>query len=590
MGNPGLDVSKVDVLGLIALWLGASDDIVTPMLTYVCDDTGMPPTEPIVLPSGRTTTVNEAKRDFAYLFAAWTARLGRRDDAKRAAAADLKGKYLAWFAQQLAMQTSSDLVVMGHTHDPLAGVRVSPIRYVNSGYECVSKPDLKTKDFTFTLIDLDRAVAKVHKVIRRGSGFVVGPTDPPSLDSAIQWPAADYSCYLRITNRSGRPLTLAGTPNGGSAFWAVPPPGKIPDGGRADIWLQDQLIKSGAEGDVTYKDDISPHALTFEFACPVMLGRNRVVSPVYNFETKSDDKPWRPGKTDRFGHPLQVRFIAEPTKLLPAAPSSPRTAVLAANADYFAIARQLLARYDEDRGKVMCHARMISSDRLPLIDTTTEAGPRPGHIRLKNPPNHLLGPDVYAVDDKTYGLFQYVLISPNGPMAPPVIGGFLFLPRPGFPSVHLVTFNVARLEVSDRTQCGNSHHAELQVTRWMVEQSPRWRNRVECLTLVNNSRKGDHGYSPCNHCCHDLADFLDGMNRLRGGSKKLAGALSWSDVYDKAAICGHPTDKNGIKLLKDAGWRISAGHMPRGVDSAEGMTARPGDSPCLAPEREFSIA
>jgi UDP-2,3-diacylglucosamine pyrophosphatase LpxH len=584
MGNPGLDVSRVPVLKLVDLWVGKSDDIVTPMLDYVCDGkvTGLPPAEPIVLPGGKTTTVNDAKHDFGYLFADWESRLGRRDDAKRAAAADLKGNYLAWFAQRLALQTSSDLVVMGHTHEPLAGLRVSPVSYVNSGYECVSKPDLRTNNFTFTLIDLVQATAKVYKVVKRGTGFTIAPANVPWMDSAIQAPAIDYSCYVRITNRTGKPLKLAGTPDGGSAFWAVPPPDTIPVQGRADIWLQDEWMKAGADGDVTYTDDVSAHGLTFEFACPVTTW-NRVRSPVHNYETKSGSAPWRAGKTDRMGHPLQVRFIAEPAVLPPAVPGSPQPGVLSANADYFAITRPLLARYDEDRGKVMCHARLMSSDGLPLIDTTTEPGVQPGHIRLKNPPNHLLSPDVYAIDDKTYGLFHYVLISPNGPMAPPVLGGFLFLPQPGLLSLHLVTFNVARLDVSDRTQCGNAHHAEQQVTRWISEQSPRWRNRVQCLTLTNNSRKADFAYSPCNACCHDLANFLDGMNRLRSPSK-LAAALSWNDLYNKAAICGHPTDKTGITLLKDSGWKLQ-GPVPRGVDSADGMTARPGETPCLSPER-----
>src|SRR5439155_17021554 len=129
---------------------------------------------------------------------------------------------------------------------------------------------------------------------------------------------------------------------------------------------------------------------------------------------------------------------------------------------------------------------LIASDRLPLIDTTTVPGLQPGQIRLKNPPNHLLGPDVFAINDQTYGLFHYVLIAPNGPMAPPVLGGFLFLPQRNFPSLHLVTFNTARLDVDDATQCANGHHAEQQATRWIVEQPPRWQNRLECLTLTND--------------------------------------------------------------------------------------------------------
>lgn len=586
MGNPGIDPKSVPVLNLIDIWLGRSDDIVGPMIKYVCKQTGMPVTEPILLPGGGTTTATDAMRDFAYLFADWQLRLGRRPDAKRAAAADLKGAHLAWFAQRLALQTNADLVVFGHTHEAVSGVQKSPIAYVNSGYACVSKPDLRHTDFTFTVIDLERATAMIHKVVPNGSGFLVAPAKVSSMDSAVRWPAEDYSCYVQISNRTGKELTLAGTPGGGSSFWAVRPPNKIPVGGRAEMWLQDEWLRSGAVGDVTYTDGVNPHALEFEFACPVTRG-NRVRSPVHNFQTRSGDKPWRLGKTDTFGHPLQVRFIAEPALLPPQIAGAPSPAMLQANADYIKIAQRLLEPYDEERGKVMCHARMIASDRMPLVDTTTEPSTQRGRVRLKYPPNHLVGPDVYAVDDPGYGLFQYVLIAPNGPMAPPLIGGFLFLPRPGFPSLHLVTFNVARLDVSDRTQCGNSHHAEQQVTRWIMEQSPRWRGRVDCITLTNKSRKGDFAYSPCNACCHDLANFLAGLNPPRSGSR-VSAALAWEHVYNKAAICGHPTDKNGIKLLKDSGWKLQ-GPMPRGVDDAEGRTAHPGDTPCLAPERELTV-
>ncbi len=586
MGNPGIALLKLPVPRLVDLWLGSSDDIVSPMIDYVCKQTGLSLDEPILLPGGGTTTAADAKREFAYLFAHWESQLGRRNDAKRAAMADLKGAYLAWFAQRLALQTNADLVVFGHTHDAVSGLGSSPIRYVNSGYECVSKPDLRSTDFTFTVIDLETATATIYKVVASAGNFVVGPAKVGQMDSAVKWPAADYSCYVSISNRTGKTLTLAGTPDTGSSFWAVPPPDKIPDGGSAGMWLQDEWLRSGATGDVTYTDGVNPHALEFEFACPVTRG-NRVHSPVANFQTKSGDKPWRLGKTDTFGHPLQARFIAEPA-LVPPTAGVASAAVLRANADYAAIAGRLLARYPEDRGKVMTHARLIAVDRLPLIDTTTEPSSQPGRVRLKNPPKHLMGPDIYAVDDPTYGLIQFVLIQPNGPMAPPVFGGFLFLPVPKYPSLHLVTFNVARLDVSDKRQCGNSHHAEQQVTRWISEQSEPWRGRLDCLTLTNRSRGGGVAYSPCNACCHDLAHFLTGLKPLHGG-KDVAAAIAWENVYDKAAICGHPTDKTGIKLLADAGWKLQ-GPMPRGVGDIAPTTAHSGDSPCLAPDRELTIA
>ena len=40
----------------------------TPVVNYICDVTGLPRTAPITLPSGRTVTAEQAKRDYAHLF------------------------------------------------------------------------------------------------------------------------------------------------------------------------------------------------------------------------------------------------------------------------------------------------------------------------------------------------------------------------------------------------------------------------------------------------------------------------------------------------------------------------------------------
>ena len=50
------------------------------------------------------------------------------------------GSYLAWFAQRLALVNGADLVVMGHTHQPVGGLTASPVTYVNNGYECAASP------------------------------------------------------------------------------------------------------------------------------------------------------------------------------------------------------------------------------------------------------------------------------------------------------------------------------------------------------------------------------------------------------------------------------------------------------------------
>lgn len=585
---------------LAKLLFGWSDDIATPVVDYICKITGMPLTERIVLPDGSATTPQQAKADFKYLFKHWAnVKEKRRLDAKRAALADQDGKYLGWFAQREAMRRNADLVVLGHTHGVIKCLDRSPVNYVNNGYECVSKPDLATHDFTFTVVDLDRARAQLHKVMLTPSGPAVLPAGAPAMDSPIVSPAADFSCYLRIVNKTGKQLKLDGKTDNGS-FWAVPPPETIEDGQRVDIWLQDQLVRRGAAGAVAYKDGVRAKPLTFRFSCPI-LDDNSVSSSVDDYETRAGGKPWRKQGPDPKGYPVQVRLVvpaaryAGPNGTGPASPHvtsakvpppPTRQLVAAGHADYLAIAARLLQarRYPAYRGKVLTHARLRSADLNPLVETES-AGPGKGLKFKQDPPAHLLEPTVYEYRLDPYGTFQYVLIHPTA-AAPPVFGGFLFLPAPGSPNLNLVTFNVARLDVRFNDSCKNDHHAEMQVTNWIDHQPTSWQARVGCLTLTNDSRerklkgKGP-AHSPCNACCDDLGTFL---RLLKARRAKVAAAISWGTIYDCGAPgCKHETTQSGIDHLTNAGWKVPESPLPLGARVASSVIARPDDSPCLDP-------
>ena len=73
----------------------------------------------------------------------------------------------------------------------------------------------------------------------------------------------DFSCYVRITNQTNDVLTRGPLPAPISGRWIVEPPQTIAPGGWGDFWLQDTVGPRGAEGYVTYNDD-----LTFRFSCP----------------------------------------------------------------------------------------------------------------------------------------------------------------------------------------------------------------------------------------------------------------------------------------------------------------------------------
>jgi Calcineurin-like phosphoesterase len=297
-----------DLLAALSSW-NRRDDLAAWLLTYICRHTGMPQAERIVMPDGTSTSAQEAMRVFAGLFTNWVVREGRPLDALRAAAADWRGEDLAWFAQRLALQTGSDLAVMGHTHVPVGGLAVSPANYVNSGYECVARPDAPPKEFTFTQVDLERATAQVLAVTRTGGGYMVTPARAPTIPSVVRRPWLDYSCYARIENRSAVALRLVRTSKEPDSYWVVPPPLQIEPHSRADIWLQDSIGTKGSGGRFTYTDGSRP--LEFVLACPTGASRNVVSSPVANYQTRTGSSAWRSGGVDRFGHPVQARLFVE---------------------------------------------------------------------------------------------------------------------------------------------------------------------------------------------------------------------------------------------------------------------------------------
>jgi len=282
-------------------------DIAAMLLNYVCTRAEMPESTPIVLPSGATTTVNEAKVLYADLFTRWAARPGEGAlNAARAAMADGAGEYLAWFAQRLAIQNGADLVVMGHTHTPIAGLSVSPINYYNSGFECASIPDTPPKEFTFTVVDLDTASAEIFQVTKGSSGYPISESPARPLSSAILPPFSDFSCYIRIINQTSQPLTRTALANK-QGTWVVPPPASIAPGTHGDGWLQDAVGAHGSEGSVSYSQ--AGHELPFSFSCPTGIYPNTVSGPGNNFIARSGSGDWQPpGKVPSWGHPLQVRF------------------------------------------------------------------------------------------------------------------------------------------------------------------------------------------------------------------------------------------------------------------------------------------
>jgi hypothetical protein len=196
------------------------------------------------------------------------------------------------------------------------------------------------------------------------------------------------------------------------------------------------------------------------------------------------------------------------------------------------MARSVMRDIPASRGIVLSVTRLVSDTGDTLVDTRTEPGPGPKRVRLSN-------------------------------------GGILFLPRPGDNILYLVTFNVGQL---DNRRCGNDHHAETQVTRWIQEQPPSWRARIRTILIANRSRGSDKkGFSPCNACCTDLALFLTGLKSLPGSRGVQAAGIFWKELYDRGSACGHPTDRANLDRLTAAGWALGG---PRPAQRELSLTGR----------------
>jgi UDP-2,3-diacylglucosamine pyrophosphatase LpxH len=357
-GNGDMDLSARDFWAIWSQFVKRRDlNLVEELLRHVSRKTGLARDQAITMPGGSQSSLAQASSVFAGLFADWARREGNWN-AARAAAADATGDDLAWFALRQALRAHADLVVMGHTHAPVKGLTVAPlgVEYVNSGFECVSLPDAaKGVEFTFALVDLEAPRASVMAV-QPGSGgmrFVSSragkkPVVVPRR-TQLPWPfnklpLQDFSCYVRIENRSKTALRLEPTsvkPSLKDPLWIVGPPTDIPAGGRADIWLQDAFGMQGSDGRFTYTDGTSN--LNFAFRCPTaspnrvsagVTARSRGAPPsglVINYEARAGNEPWRQRAIQGRGHPVQMRCTVGVPAAIVGPPPSPAPATANGN-------------------------------------------------------------------------------------------------------------------------------------------------------------------------------------------------------------------------------------------------------------------
>ncbi len=304
-GSPnGIDVSAV----ISAAIKSGSLAISWALLDSVAAQTSTPSDQSFVLPGGQVARLDRDVRPaYADLFSNWIAASGGgvvgTSIATKSALADAKSYYMGWFAQRQAFESSAQVIVLGHTHTPIADVTTTLIHYANSGFECPSTPDMPPQAVNFVVVDTNNFTTQVMQANSSGTIAPFAAQTTPIVEIG-----ADYSSYAVIANTGPDEMVLAGAPNAAHGYWVVPPPQRIPAGGRVTIWLQDYPGPVGTEGSLTYQS-ASRGKQTFTFECPTSWFNT--CSGGRSFRTKSADGNWgSPGSVAKTGHPFYVEFQA----------------------------------------------------------------------------------------------------------------------------------------------------------------------------------------------------------------------------------------------------------------------------------------
>jgi UDP-2,3-diacylglucosamine pyrophosphatase LpxH len=299
----------LDLGGLIR---SVNSSLIETVVNYASNQTGLGMNDTIVMPNGDTTTMTEVKHIYRSLWSRWQEQGG--DDstgqlvAIKAALADVKnGDYLPWFAQRQALMTGANLVVYGHTHIPVRGLKDGAIDYVNTGFDCASMPDMPTRHFTFIELDIPTKHAQIMQVSGTSDSYAVEPYDHAKLDEVVPSPAEDFSTYVTIDNRAGADdLTLTSS-DAKKGYFVVPPPARVPRGQIARFWIQDKIGGAGTEGTAIYQGANGPVSL--RFGCPTGMNGNLAAGADFRARSGSDKSYGTLNDRPHFGHPFYVQFV-----------------------------------------------------------------------------------------------------------------------------------------------------------------------------------------------------------------------------------------------------------------------------------------
>jgi UDP-2,3-diacylglucosamine pyrophosphatase LpxH len=295
-------------------------------LDYIIKTTQIDPNTPVTMADGSKVAIGSVGQIYGNLWTQWVGRYGYIYTYK-ALMADYDGSYMGWFAQKLAYESNAMLTVMGHTHSPKLGLpQGDTVSYINSGFECLAKPDFGTQVFSFAVItfypgnqDL-LATPALYQVVP--NTLDIQPINPGPDWIASPKSFGDFSSYGQInifTNEPGVTATLVGAEASHGNFIVEPP--KQLDPGQSNyhkFWIQDYWGGQGSAGTVSYRINGGRHdgqVFVLSLSCPTGPGilRPNTCSGGTSFITKSgtslDFNP--PGVVATSGHPFYAVFTLQ---------------------------------------------------------------------------------------------------------------------------------------------------------------------------------------------------------------------------------------------------------------------------------------
>jgi UDP-2,3-diacylglucosamine pyrophosphatase LpxH len=164
-----------DVINQVINYLKKGDpNVVGIIVNALSGGTGVSLTQPITMPDGTTTTLQQSISLYQNLFYIWLQNYGVEKTVYALLYVDDRDD-LSTFAVNIEQTTGAKVVVMGHTHVPYRDYpsKFAKHVYANSGFNCPSVPDIGKKHPSFVEIEIngDSYNTNVYQILKQNGSY-----------------------------------------------------------------------------------------------------------------------------------------------------------------------------------------------------------------------------------------------------------------------------------------------------------------------------------------------------------------------------------------------------------------------------------